>query len=38
MEIICLCGHADCGETVLQPGIKSESTSQTDAGTQAARF
>jgi hypothetical protein len=37
LEIICLCGHADCGVTVLQ-STGQESGARTNAGSLASRF
>jgi hypothetical protein len=30
MEIMCLCGHADCGAAVIQPGTVHEHDSRPD--------
>jgi carbonic anhydrase len=40
LEIICLCGHADCGVTALQSSAKRESDSRSEvksSGSPAAR-
>jgi hypothetical protein len=37
MEIICLCGHADCGVTAIQ-SAQSESELRTTAGGPASRL
>jgi hypothetical protein len=37
IEIICLCGHADCGVTAIQ-STQQTSDSQANANTSSARF
>jgi hypothetical protein len=37
MEVICLCGHADCGVTVLQASGKPELEARSQAGGPAVR-
>ena len=38
MEIICLCGHADCGVTAIQSSGQMETESKTGASAPSARL
>jgi carbonic anhydrase len=33
MEILCLCGHADCGAATIEPGAAHEFAARPDAIT-----
>jgi hypothetical protein len=33
MEILCLCGHADCGAATIEPGAAHEFAARPDANT-----